>query len=213
MHPAVKNTNEPDNPGILIDSMLGFSAMSRIIAAASNRFTLTQRQKTNPESNVHALELQLPKHLYTETRAPDGTITDITFVPEKLIAWYEYSRGDAIHRWYQDICDREIEAIDDWEDNQFLLQEEKWLEQENGQDDDAAEIQYDLACQAIASEAKSRRDAVLARIRETKSDIEKLVMQSREYLAAHQPDEPVDHTFMILLALGCAIALIISLIS
>jgi hypothetical protein len=193
--------------------MLGFAAMSRIIMAAGNRFTLTQRQKTNPGPKVHALELQLPKHLYSETRAPDGTITDITFSPEKLIAWYEYSRGDAIHRWYQDICDREIEAIDAWEDNQFLLQEEKWLEQENGQDDDTAEMQYELACQAIASEAKSRRDAILARIHDTKADVEKLVMQSREHIAAHQPDEPVDHTFMILLAIGGAIALIISLIS
>jgi len=55
---------------------------------------------------VHALDLELPKHLYTETRAPDGTLTDITFIPEKLIAWYEYSRGDALHRWYQDIADR-----------------------------------------------------------------------------------------------------------
>jgi len=162
---------------------------------------------------VHALELQLPKHLYTETRSPDGTITDITFAPEKLIAWYEYSRGDAIRRWYQDICDRKIEAIDSWEDNQFLLQEERWLEQENGLDDDAAETQYDLACQAIAREADSRRNAVMTRIDNTKAAIEDLVTQSREHIAAHQPAEPVDNTFMILLALGGAIALIFMFIS
>ncbi|HYQ73182.1 MAG TPA: hypothetical protein VET88_14780 [Gammaproteobacteria bacterium] len=162
---------------------------------------------------MHALELQLPKHLYTETREPDGTVTDITFVPEKLIAWYEYCRGDALHRWYQDICDREIEAIDTWEDDQFLLQEEKWLEQETGQDDDAAEAQYDLACQAIAREAECRRVAVMARIDEAKANIEELVIQSREYLAAHQPEEPVDHTLWALLALGGAIALVITMIT
>ena len=187
--------------------------MSRIIGPVNGPHILGPRQKSIPEHKVHALELQLPKHLYTETRAPDGTITDITFAPEKLIAWYEYSRGDALHRWYQDICDREIEAIDVWEDNQFLRQEEKWLEQENGQDDDAAEAQYDLACQAIAREADSRREAVMARISETKADIEKLVMQSREYLAEHQPEEPVDHTLMVLLALGGAIAIVTLLMS
>jgi len=162
---------------------------------------------------VHALELQLPKHLYTETRDPDGTITDIVYEPEKLIAWVEYSRGDALHRWYQDICDREIETIDAWEDNQFLLQEEKWLEQENGQDDDAAEAQYELACEAIAREADSRRNTVMTRIQDTKASIDKLVMESREHIAAHQPAEPVDHTFMILLAIGGAIALVYTLIS
>jgi len=187
--------------------------MSRIIATADNRFTLSSSQKPNPEINVHALELQLPKHLYTETRAADGTITDITFATEKLIAWYEYGRGDALHRWYQDICDREIEAIDAWEDNQFLLLEEKWLEQENGQDDDAAEAHYDLACQTIATEADNRREAVMRRIQEIRADIDKLVAQSREHLAAHQPEYPVDYTFMTLLAVGGAIALVYMLIS
>lgn len=162
---------------------------------------------------MHALDLELPKHLYTETRSPDGAIKDITFEPEKLIAWYEYGQGNALQRWYQDICDREIEAIDAWEDTWSLLQEEKWLEQENGQDDDAAEAQYNLACEAIAREAESRRDAVMTRINETKAAIEQLVTESREHLAAHQPAEPVDHTFMILLALGGAITLIIMLIS
>ena len=187
--------------------------MSRIIAMPERQNCLDPRQETNPEFKVHALDLELPKHLYTETRAPDGTITDIIFAPEKLIAWYEYGQGNALQRWYQDIYDREIEAIDAWEDAWSLLQEEKWLEQENGQDDDAAETRYNLACEAIAREADSRRNAVRTRIDETRSAIETLVTESREYIAAHQPDEPVDHTFMILLALGGAITLIITLIS
>ena len=33
---------------------------------------------------MHALDLELPKHLYTETRAPDGTLTDMR-------------QGDGIH--------------------------------------------------------------------------------------------------------------------
>jgi hypothetical protein len=162
---------------------------------------------------VHALDLELPKHLYTETRDPDGTLTDITFIPEKLIAWYEYSRGDALQRWYQDIYDREIAAITAWEDNQLLQLEENWLEQENGEDDDAAEAQYDLACQAITRKADSRRAAVMTRIQETRAAIEELVSQSREYIDSHQPAETVDHTFITLLALGGAIALVFMMIS
>lgn len=187
--------------------------MSRIIATADYRFSRSSRQITNLDTRVHASELQLPKHLYNETRAPDGTLKDIVYEPEKLIAWYEYSRGDAMHRWYQNICDREIGSIDAWEDNQFLVQEEKWLEQENGQDDDMAEVQYDLACQAIAREADSRRAAVMMRIHDTKAAIEELVSQSRAHIAAHQPEEPVDYTFMVLLAVGGAIALVYLLIT
>jgi hypothetical protein len=53
----------------------------------------------------------------------------------------------------------------------------------------------------------------MTRIDDTKAAIEELVAQSREYIAAHQPAEPVDNTFMVLLALGGAIALIFMLIS
>jgi hypothetical protein len=162
---------------------------------------------------VHALDLELPKHLYTETRAPDGTLSDITFVPEKLIAWSEYSRGSALQRWYQDIYDREIEAIAVWEDNQFLQLEENWLEQENGENDDAAEAQYDLACQAITLKADRRREAVMTRIQETKAAVEELVSQSREHIVSHQPDEPVDHTFITLLAIAGAATLVFMLLS
>lgn len=162
---------------------------------------------------MHALDLELPKHLYTETRAPDGTLTDITFVPEKLIAWYEYSRGDALHRWYQDIADRELETIAAWEDNQLLQLEEDWQEQENGENDDAAEAQYDLDCQAITRKADSRREAVMTRIQESRAAIEELVSQSREHIASHQPAESVDYTFITLLAIGGAAALVFMLIS
>jgi hypothetical protein len=174
---------------------------------------LDAHQETNPELKVQALDLELPKHLYTETRAADGTLTDITFIPEKLIAWYEYSRGSALQRWYQDIYDREIEAIAAWEDNQFLQLEEDWLEQENGENDDAAEAQYHRACQAITRKADSRRKAVKTRIQETRAAIEELVSQSREHIVSHQPAEPVDHTFITLLALGGAAALVFMLIS
>jgi hypothetical protein len=53
----------------------------------------------------------------------------------------------------------------------------------------------------------------MTRIDATKAAIEELVTQSREYLAAHQPAEPVDNTFMMLLALGAVIALVFMLIS
>ena len=43
--------------------------------------------------------------------------------------------------------------------------------------------------------------------------IEELVSQSREHLASHQPAEPVDHTFMTLLAIGGFITLVYMLIS
>ena len=192
---------------------MGFGTRSRIIALPDRQQNLALHQQTDPELKVHAQDLELPKHLYTETRASDGTVTDITFIPEKLVAWYEYSRGEALQRWYQDICDRELEAIAAWEDSQFLQLEEDWLEQEDGENDDAAETQYDLACQAISRKADSRRAAVKQRIQESRTAVEELVSQSREHIASHQPAEPVDHTFITLLAIGGFITLVFMLIS
>lgn len=156
---------------------------------------------------MHTLELDLPKHLYTETTDSDGNVIDITYAADKLVSWAEYGGGKAIDNWYQERIDSEIAAIDAWEDKRYMTLEEQWLEQENGSDDNAAESNYETACQAIADAANSKRETVLTRMQQRREAIDKLIVQSREYIAAHQPAEPADYTFGFLLAVGAIITL------
>lgn len=155
---------------------------------------------------MHSLELELPRHLYTETRDSEGNITDVIYAADKLVSWSEYGGGNTIDRWCREKFEREIEAIDTWEDNRFLVLEERWLEEENGHDDAVAEARYERDCQVITAAAEEKRAAALNRMEARKAAIEKLVAESRAHLAAQQPAEPVDYTFEVLVAIGAVIA-------
>ena len=84
---------------------------------------------------MNTSEPELPQHLYTEATEPDGTATRATIAADKLIAWSEDGRGDAVDSWCQQIHDREIKAIDAWEDDRILQLEDEWIALE--QDEDA----------------------------------------------------------------------------
>lgn len=156
---------------------------------------------------MHTLEPDLPKHLYIESRDSDGNLIDITYTAEKLVSWAEYRNGAAIDRWCRDRLDRDIEAIDTWEEGRYLALEEQWLEQEDGSDDDAAEARYEKACQVIADRSAHKRARAMERMQQHREDIDKLVAESREHLAAHQPAEADAPIFGILLAIGAAATL------
>lgn len=153
---------------------------------------------------MQTLELDLPRHLYVESRDEQGNVTGVTYAADKLISWSEYGGGSAIERWCRKKYDRDIEAIDAWEEQRILVLEEQWQEEENGHDDDAAEARYDQACAAITAEAGRKRAAAMAHLKARKAAIKKLVLQSRRHLAEQQPAEPVDYTFGFLLAAGAA---------
>lgn len=158
-------------------------------------------------------ELELPKHLYTDTADPDATATMDTIVPDKLIAWSEDGYGDAIDRWCKQICDRKIEAIEAWEDNRILQLEDEWISLEHDGDDDEydedqdeGEGHYHLACDAVNRDAVVKRDGARERMAEHKTAIEELVQQSREFIAAHQPPPQEDHWVGYLLAIAAVAA-------
>ena len=136
---------------------------------------------------MSALELELPLHLYTEKKDPNGIVTGQNYSADKLVAWADCGRGDAVDSLCEQIFKRDLEAIEAWQENQFLLLEETWVAVENGIDDSENEQQYELACDAVRREAGEKDEAAALKLKQRKSGIEKLVLQSREYLAANRP--------------------------
>ena len=138
---------------------------------------------------MDALALHLPKYLYTETRGEDGAVTGITYAADKLAAWSGNGCGDAASRLCKQIYDSEIEEITAHEDQQLLLLEEQWLKLENGEDDEAEEAQYDLACDAVCSEAQEQRLAARQRMELRHAEIDKLVHESMEHIVNNTPEQ------------------------
>ena len=162
---------------------------------------------------MDALALYLPKHLYTETRDDSGVVTGITYAADKLAAWSGNGCGDAASKLCKQIYDSEIKEITAHEDQQLLLLEEQWLELENGEDDDAEEAQYDLACEAVCSEAQDKRLAARQRMEQRHAEIDKLVHESMEHIVNNMPEQG-EHSYIgYLAALGMVAGVVYVLLS
>jgi len=132
---------------------------------------------------MDGLALQLPGYLYVETRDDNGVVTDVTYATDKLIAWSGNGCGESVGKLCEQICNSEIEAIDAHEEHQLLLLEEQWLELENGIDDEEEEAQYDIACDAVAGEARAQREDARQRRDQRHAAIDRLVLESMEHMA------------------------------
>ena len=138
---------------------------------------------------MDGLALQLPRYLYIENKDEDGVVTDVTYATDKLISWSGNGCGDAAGKLCEQIYAGEIEKIDAREEHQLLLLEEQWLKLENGIDDEEEEAQYDLACEAVCSEARAERQAARQRKDQRHAAIDKLVLESMEHMADNSPPQ------------------------
>ena len=145
-----------------------------------------------------ALDLKLPKHLYRQTLNEDGEVVEVTYLHDRLINWFDHGKGlrDLCKTVYED----ELGNIAGWEEQQLLLLEEQWLEVENGEDDDANEEQYHLACDAVTREADEKRLIAKSQMAERYSAIEKLVSQCAEHVEEHTPAARTSHAAEYVLA-------------
>lgn len=170
---------------------------------------------------MNTSEPELPQHLYTETTEPGGTATRATVATDKLIAWAEDERGDAVDRWCQQIHDKEIKAIDAWEDDRILQLEDEWMslehdedaEYDEDEDEDEDERRYHLACEAVIKEASIKRGGARKRMAENRAAIEALVEQSRAYIETHKPPPHEGHTLEYLVALAVFAAVVYLLLT
>jgi hypothetical protein len=138
-----------------------------------------------------ALDLKLPKHLYRETLNADGEVTDVTYLHDRLINWFDGGKG--LHNLCQTVYDDELATVAIWEEEQLMLLEEQWLEIENGEDDDDNEDQYHLACDAVTREADARRIVAKSQMAERYSAIEDLVSQCAEHVEEHTAAPRTSH--------------------
>ena len=150
---------------------------------------------------MSALELELPLHLYTENKDPEGVVTGLNYSADKLVSWADCGRGDAVDCLCDQVHEKDLAAIDAWKENQFLLLEDTWVAVENGIDDSANEKQYGQACDAVRREADEKGEVAALKKEERRSEIAKLVQQSRGYLEANRPSPQEDNASGYLFAL------------
>lgn len=167
----------------------------------------------HPGPYMKTSEMELPKHVYTETTSPCGTMTRFIIAPDKLISWAEAGRGDAILRLCHQACERKLKAIDAWESSRIMQLEGKCIAAGNDEgaysleDQDLTEQSYHVVCETIAREAEMKRASVRERMSEHKSAVEKLVRDARAFIATHEPPPEEDDVAVYLLAIGAILTL------
>ena len=153
-----------------------------------------------------ALDLMLPEHLYKESRNPQGEVTNVTYLHDRLVNWCD--KGKGVQSLCHTVCDNELADISRWEDDQLLMLEEAWLMVENGEDDEASEAQYHLDCDAITREADEKRAIATSQKTERHSAIEELLLQCAAHVEEHKPPPRASHAIEYTLAMAALGALV-----
>jgi hypothetical protein len=165
---------------------------------------------------MNTSEMELPRHIYTESPSPCGTMTRVTISPDLLINWAEDGRGDAITRLCHEVCEKKLDAIDSWESHRILELEDEYIAADNDEEmdcatdedeDDDAHVQcYHAACEAVTREAEMKRTRAREQMGEHRSAVETLVKEAREFIAAHEPPPQEDHLIGYMLTIGAVLA-------
>ena len=167
---------------------------------------------------MNTSEMELPRHIYTESPSPCGTMTRVTISPDLLINWAEDGRGDAITRLCHEVCEKKLDAIDSWENHRILELEDEYIaagndeepdygtDEDEDEDDDAHVQCYHAACEAVTREAEMKRNRAREQMGEHKSAVETLVKEAREFIAAHEPPPQEDHLIGYMLTIGAVLA-------
>ena len=147
-----------------------------------------------------ALDLRLPKHLYTERTNEDGEVIDVIYQHDRLINWCD--RGKGVQKLCRTVYDDELADISHWEDDRVLMLEEQWLVAENGEDDDAIEEQYHLDCDAVTREAEEKRAIAKSHMGKRHSAIEELLSECARHIEQHKPPPRPSHAAEYLIAMA-----------
>lgn len=160
---------------------------------------------------MSTLELNLPQHLYVETKDEEGAVTGLELDADKLLTWAGHGYGNSIAGYCRKLLEREYQAIDNWQERRLLLLDEQWHEAENGEDDDAAEQRYAHACERVLGEAERRRQQAAMHMAQRQSAIEQLVLEAEAHLEEYRPAEDDNATMGLMFFLAAAGALVFML--
>jgi len=148
-------------------------------------------------------ELELPQHLYIEEPAsPYGAMARL-IAPDKLIAWAEEGRGDAIARLCHTVYERKLASIDAWESDRILQLEDQWLAAGNNEDMSGCKYvnvkHYHMTRVDVVREAELKRASVKEHLAEHQAAIKELVQEAREFISAcvAQQDEGDMLTYLL----------------
>lgn len=157
---------------------------------------------------MSTLELNLPPHLYVETKDAEGRVTGLELDADKLVFWAGHGYGHAIADYCRKQLDGELATIEAWQERRLLLLDEQWQEAENGIDDDAAEARYEQECERLLAEAEQRRERAAVRMAHRQSAIEQLVREAEAHLEEFRPAEDDNATIGLMFLLLAAGALV-----
>lgn len=164
----------------------------------------------HPGHYMKTSELELPLHLYTETKSPCGTMTKYIFAPDKLVSWADDGRGDAISRLCHSVYERKIASIDAWESDRILQLEDEWMTAGNDEDMHGHKYvnvkHYHTTREDVARDAELKRAGARERMTEHQNAIEKLVQEARVFLMAHESHQEEDSLLPYLITLGAIAA-------
>jgi hypothetical protein len=150
-------------------------------------------------------EMALPQHLYTITSSPCGTDIKYRIPADKLVAWAEEGRGDAIPKLCQSVYEREIVSIDAWEHDRMVQLEDDLVTAGDGVDRHSRKYvnvrRHPTTREDVAKEAEMKRANAKERLAEHQLALEKLVQDARSVITAHYAKEE-DDMLPYLLVLG-----------
>jgi hypothetical protein len=160
---------------------------------------------------MSTVELNLPPHLYVETKDENGRVTGLELDADKLLFWAGHGHGHAIADYCRKQLEHELQAIETWQERRLLLLDEAWQEAENGIDDDAAEQHYEQECARVLEQAQQRRDRAAARCARQQAGIEQLVQDAAAHLEEFRPGEDENASMGLMFLLLAAGAVVFTL--
>lgn len=143
----------------------------------------------HPGHYMKITEMQLPQSLFTEVTGPDGTQTRL-IVPDKLVAWAEQGRGDAIARLCDTVYADRLASIDAWESDRIRQLEDEL--RDAGSDEVMRTRRYEhvkhyhTTREDVVREAEMKRAGIREHMAGHRAALEKLVQDAREVVLAHQ---------------------------
>jgi hypothetical protein len=153
-------------------------------------------------------EMELPQHLYSVTTSPCGTDTKYRIPADKLVAWAEEGRGDAIVNLCHSVYERTIVSIDAWERDRLVQLEDDLMTGGDGVDRYSRKYvsvkRHPTTRENVAKEAEMKRANAKERLAEHQLALENLVQEARAVIEAHYAQEGEDMLPYLLLlgALG-----------
>lgn len=154
-------------------------------------------------------ELELPQHLYAETKSASGA-ADKLIAPDELVSWADQGRGDAIFRLCHAVYERKLANINAWEKERIQQLEDEMMFAGNDEGIPGGKYvkvkHYHTTLEDVAREAQLKRANVKERMDKHQAAIEELVQEAREFISAFAAQQDESNMLTYLLVIVAVVA-------